>query len=95
MNLCFEPATFRVGGERSPDFRGCFGAAYILLSSYIFLTLKSIMCVWNDKSKGPLSFEKSYKYTVFIFIIFLIRVVLSSQFYRHLENTFQSIVYNE
>ena len=42
-----------------------------------------------------LSFEKNYKYPVFIFIVFLFRFVLISQFYRHLENTFQSLIYNE
>ena len=57
------------------------------------------MCTWKGKRIfilwKELSFEKNYKYSVFIFIVFLFSFVLTSQFYHQLENTFQSIIYNE
>ena len=65
---------------------------YILLSSYIFLQLKiniTPQCAYG-RTKSTVSFEKNYKYPVFIFSIFLFRFVLTSQFFRDLENTFQA-----
>ena len=94
-NLGFEPTSFHVVGEPSPDWP--IRAVSVMAENKLYIA-KQLNNVRMEGQRVQYRSKRIIRICfcfVFIFSIFLFRFVLTSQFYRDLENTFQSIMYND